>query len=494
VGERRLVLNQHRIKLARLKKKVIVSHVGKQFHLHTFKRKAPKLKKFGPLPDSRVRRPKTKALDPRVKLPRPKRLSEKRAGAMVGYYKTWPGLYTDVLINKTTGTSSTTVLVREGGYDWLRTVDTNKGDHKRPNAQRFTKSSVNHYNGLYEIEDQSSIDRRTGTLYTVPSEYSFSTPWPNTSVYNRALGKLYEQLRGDVDISIDLAESHKTKSMMRDTLRSMVHLATTFRKMKRSNPRDWGNLWLEFTYGWKPLANTIYSSAHRLMAPHPQGTTFLSLHASASETMFDQKKVDDFNGLSGVPRMILARRQDRVRFHCEFALVQSRLDELAGFTSLNPVSIAWELTPFSFVVDWFVNFGGYLRDFENALLYGSNFVGGYVTETSKTEFAWTVAGQNIFTDGIGRITRTTVSMGAGGSTAEKKRSVLGSIPFPRRPRFDPHLGSSRLISGAALLGQMLHSLEHPKAVPKGNFEKKASNFAAWAQVSQKLWAQQFRKR
>jgi hypothetical protein len=42
-------------------------------------------------------------------------------------------------------------------------------------------------------------------------------------------------------------------------------------------------------------------------------------------------------------------------------LVNSRLAELQSFGVINPLSIAWEVVPFSFVVDWFIPIGATLE-------------------------------------------------------------------------------------------------------------------------------------
>ena len=54
-----------------------------------------------------------------------------------------------------------------------------------------------------------------------------------------------------------------------------------------------------------------------------------------------------------------------VRAHVQATvrLGMSTVGTLEQFGVLNPASVAWELTPFSFVVDWFVNIGSFLRQF-----------------------------------------------------------------------------------------------------------------------------------
>ncbi len=450
-------------------KQLIVYYLGKRFKLHDFLRKKAKLRKLGGKPKPKVDRGIYRdPVNRRVRLPHG-HLPQKRHGVMTNNTVNLPGLQTS-RYTTSSGTSNTTVNVVVANTSMLRNVESHVGDFKHPNDQRFTHTLVTPWTGLQLVHtdvnaswDQNEI---TGPNVQPWGSIAFNPTYPSSVVYNKALSRLYDKLRGDIDLSIDLAESHKTMHMMRDTVKSMASLATTFRKMKRSNPRDWGNLWLEFTYGWKPLASSIYESAQKLMAPGPQGPEAIRVKVGASERMqLTQTRVEE---TPGIFKILLTRRTERVRFNVLYNIVPSRLNELAGFTSLNPVSVAWELTPYSFVVDWFVDVGGYLRNYENALLYGTDFVDGYMTRSSLGEFIGDWNGSNLTVAGVFRTTTIRALHGSERVT-EKTRTRLASTPYPRRPRFSPHLGASRLISGAALLGQMLDSLKHSKSYGESGF-------------------------
>jgi len=459
-----------------LKYKGPIQVIGKDFQLHTFVRKRPVLRKLGNDRKRAIGFPfvgRNKTL--KVKYPRGHLPISRIGGVMKDQLRDFPGVRVLTNGNYTTG-SVTVVEQRVNDFrDWLRNVSSTRGDHKRPNSQRFTHTLRANYEGATTNVSGASYSYVNGV--NVQSWTDVVWPaFPNSTVYNKAVSRLYDQLRGDIDLSIDLAESHKTKSMMQQTVRAMGNLAQTFRKMKRSNPRDWGNLWLEFTYGWKPLATSIFGAAHKLIVG-PSGPRFLTIRATSQEVDKDGITVSQASFGANSKNTVAAFHSSRCKIVCRYALLGSRLDELAGITSLNPVSIAWELTPYSFVVDWFVNIGGYLRDFENACLYHSDFVDGYVSESAIGVASGVLSGsETVFG------TTSTWSGKGWERTTEKKRTVLSATPLPRRPRFDPHLGSSRLVSGAALLGQMLHSLEHPSD-RKSSFPAASKNFSNWS----KLW-------
>lgn len=141
------------------------------------------------------------------------------------------------------------------------------------------------------------------------------------------------------------------------------------------------------------------------------------------------------------------------RLVCFYAVANSRLNSIANYTSLNPVSIVWELIPYSFVVDWFTNVGGYLRNLESSLLYGSDFAYGYRSDLSVQHETQGAAGGNNAYSEVAAGDYLLVTF---------RRSILNASPTPRFPSFNPKLGTTRLLSAASLLGQQLHSLKHVK--------------------------------
>lgn len=441
-----------------------------RFRLHKRgETRLPTLRKFGglPFPANQVKRnrksKKARAAHNRVST------AQKRSGG-----KSAPksiihnGPRTLLTINKKTGASS---VIDQTISDWVESLSlwsSVDGDKKSPNPHSYTFLKQFHPKGFTTVEDSNTFSSVVGCHVTELSSGSVTLGSLDSNTYNTALSRMFEKVRGDVDLSIDLAEGRKTIGMMRDTVKGMKNLFVTFRKMRRSNPRDWGNLWLEFTYGWKPLASSIYGSFERYV--NPKTGRLLRVDGSAN---VDLSPVNHSFSNFGGPGFTLNQYEQKrasARLHCEFQVAASRLNELAGYTSLNPVSIAWELIPYSFVVDWFLNVGGYLRNLESGVLYRSSFLRGYSSEVVTYRYRQTYSGANT-------IAGTVTVKNSVGETFEVKfqRKILSASPLPRPPSFRPQLGASRLISGAALLGQFVKSLEHPKDTKA----PKLSDFERW---------------
>jgi hypothetical protein len=122
---------------------------------------------------------------------------------------------------------------------------------------------------------------------------------------------------------------------------------------------------------------------------------------------------------------------------------------LGNFTSLNPASIAWELTPYSFVVDWFVDFGGYMRSLESAMLMHSSFVDGFFSYSALNEtHTWANMVQHPSPE-----VNTFWSIQGRFYAKYFKRERMVTVPIPRPPVFNANLGSTRLLNAAALMSE-----------------------------------------
>lgn len=147
----------------------------------------------------------------------------------------------------------------------------------------------------------------------------------------------------------------------------------------------------------------------------------------------------------------------RTKFGVLYQPPQSTLNTIARFASLNPLSIAYELTPYSFVADWFLGIGDYLRGLETHAQFSAGFSEGYVTTTSRIITSATDSGNG--KDIGGR--REGGSIHSTVTTVSKNRSVLGGLPKPQVPKLTMDLGSSRLISAAALLRNFIDDVASP---------------------------------
>jgi len=196
----------------------------------------------------------------------------------------------------------------------------------------------------------------------------FTVNW--TAVRNRSYEKLRGKIYEKVGAGVDFAEYKQSVRMIASTAttlwrayRAVKQLrfgdAATALRMKFlpkgvSKFKSAGNNWLEFHFGWEPLFKDIHEALEVINDP-------------VKSFEYERARVKDE-----------IRQNGRVSFGATFHLWDAR-----GYQSCtqgarvkfskpgtnhtldqwgisNPASIVWELVPFSFVVDWFVNIGDFL--------------------------------------------------------------------------------------------------------------------------------------
>jgi len=207
------------------------------------------------------------------------------------------------------------------------------------------------------------------------------------------------------------------------------------------------NKWLEFIFGWKPLVNTLFGTLEELSSQvsEMQRIKKRASHVSKSSTTW----------VSGDLRYVdTVTTSNRVEMALWYKAPSTRLAQIGRYTSLNPVSITWELMTLSFVIDYVIDISGYLRNLETAVIYNGGFSGGYQTTTTKNTCERVVTGTGVY-GGDG--TKTVGSVKAKTVTVTKSRDRMTSYPFPDMPTVNLRLGPTRLLTLAALLTQLLPS-------------------------------------
>lgn len=341
-----------------------------------------------------------------------------------------------------------------------------KGDKRNPNPWSYRIISQRPFTGT-AIDRSGSYGGGCGPLrwnYSGPMgpietssglvpTLTDATSVQKVNAYNKALDDLNDKVRGGLDLSIAMAEASATFRMVRA-------LSRTRRYFSGIGSKRWANEWLELQYGWKPLLSDIYNAAEEIIRVNDSLMWFKGRGSDAKDTSETRTTASDFDisGVSGYTYGPLkASTKLKLYSACELKILlkaPTSLNQVARWTSLNPLSIAWELTPYSFVFDWFFDVGSYLRNVETAVLYNSAFSAGYRSELSVAEQNTTINWSNWTT--CPYFTRVVYVNGkSSGTRKDFSRVLLGSYPLPRVPQIKTDLSSSRLLSAASLLRQFL---------------------------------------
>lgn len=176
------------------------------------------------------------------------------------------------------------------------------------------------------------------------------------------MGNVVSQLNSSYDPLTDLAELRDTLETLHGLLRTAINPLQSFRSllMRIKNPKEIGDAWMQYRYGIMPI---IYSVKDIMEAMRRIKLVYHTERSSQSLNFNLNSKVGDgaqfYETLSANFRISGVGRQKPSDIE-----ILRLIDNL----SINPFKTAWELVPFSFVVDWFVNVGNFIEAQTGALM------------------------------------------------------------------------------------------------------------------------------
>lgn len=207
--------------------------------------------------------------------------------------------------------------------------------------------------------------------------FSFDWDW-DSSLTDEAWSKLRQRLLDqDFNAPVFLAEAGKTLEMITDRARRVTRALSALRRgrineirqalaisrkkrlpsnLEGKTPRDvlglsskeMHNTWLELQYGWKPLLNDIHGAAKTLAElSFKRDQSTLTGYARRERKLLA-------SGTGYEPAGLLV---SEAKVWVTVRVKERSTKTLNSLGFLNPLQIAWELVPFSFVADWFVNIG-----------------------------------------------------------------------------------------------------------------------------------------
>jgi hypothetical protein len=119
---------------------------------------------------------------------------------------------------------------------------------------------------------------------------------------------------------------------------------------------------------------------------------------------------------------------------------------LASLGILNPLEVAWEVTPFSFVVDWVYPIGDWLNSLDAMLGYGS----AYTSTSVFVKMKWSEVGRSIPYNSISVVEN---SYKGSKYVVKLNRSASSGVPMPTLPPLKDGRSLGHMANGLALLSQ-----------------------------------------
>lgn len=243
----------------------------------------------------------------------------------------------------------------------------------------------------------------------------------------------------------------------RDYERAMRELGLRKRNRK-TLPNEPANAWLALQYGWLPLLSDVHGSCEALeKADQNRDRYRATVKASHSSKELDISVLTESVGTCYIDIQKQVTTSHKAMTRLDYVLRNPLLATMSQMGVTNPLEVAWELVPFSFVADWFVPVGRYLSDLDATI--GWEFLGGSTSKKSERSYKPVVSKIHVGSNAQYGITTKNNSYAycKGGSRMMQFNRIVyepHQEPTASLPRIsgDP-LNGKRLTSAIALLQQ-----------------------------------------
>lgn len=274
-------------------------------------------------------------------------------------------------------------------------------------GSRFTQSTP--FVGNFSTTE--NVGNFTNDLVPTGVVYGSISSLRAANLENKVRQQVFANLKGqDLNLSVDFAERDKTVRMIAIMIKRIANalkalkagnflaaaqslgLSQSKNLSKRaifwSQTRNISSGWLELQYGWKPLAMSIYGGLEFLRKSHNR-SEYRVFHArgSVQESASSLHQSAPFEvtvntSVTMTKKVTLkVKRQNPV------------LGDLSSLGITNPLMVAWELLPFSFVIDWALPIGSFIDQLDAGL--GYTFGGACVTTFTRSDYVATERGMSI---------------------------------------------------------------------------------------------------
>lgn len=245
-------------------------------------------------------------------------------------------------------------------------------------------------NSALELTKQGASD------YVPQAQWNLR-PWPvltkvDGKAYSKFLSPITDQ---DIDLGVYFGEMGETFDMIADRAKTLLGAYKAFKKGQvrrglkilgapaprkgsrlptwRDASKDTGALWLEYWFGWAPLVNDIYKGCELLSKGLLKKKSLKGVSGQNFVASCDYGTIEV--NLMKVTEIATVRYICKYQAEVEVVNPNLHLAQRLGLT--NPAAVVWELIPFSFLIDWFVNVGDVVGSWDPVM--GVSFQRAFVT-------------------------------------------------------------------------------------------------------------------
>lgn len=223
------------------------------------------------------------------------------------------------------------------------------------------------YTAAFVEGPSSNLDNVEATGIGLRVSNAYTGGFTDQVAINRAYDKFVSQVHDNASLGMMMMER-------REAINTIVHRAGTirlawlalrtgnFRKflkvldvppkrkhrgIVRVRSKQAAAYWLEYWFGWSPLLSDIYQAVTLLDSPYPS----YRVKAVGGNRLTVTTGYQPYDALS------------LCIIQADVSVSNEMLYRAQQFGVINPATVAWELVPFSFLVDWFIPIGRYLQSY-----------------------------------------------------------------------------------------------------------------------------------
>lgn len=237
--------------------------------------------------------------------------------------------------------------------------------------------------------------------------------------------------------------AHAFRSLKRGKIRSaMAHLGLDYRRKSHRRLKNMSapQAWLELQYGWKPLIGDVWTAIDH---PWDIVTGEVAKRSGASDFGGKTFKGNPLVGQHDTHAILNAQITGQSKIKCIFS--GSAYDAASRFGLTNGALLAWELLPYSFVVDWALPIGDYL---EGLTLYsGMSFTEYSFTYRLKRRYLLSADYSEVILN-KGTAIRSTQF---GSSEIEEKHRILSGFSLHPLPKLKDPFSLTHMANALSLL-------------------------------------------
>lgn len=201
------------------------------------------------------------------------------------------------------------------------------------------------------------------------------------------------------------------------------------------------NGWLALHFGWMPLLSDIHDSCEAIANWK---------YEQKAPIQISRVKVKRARSAREAPPGDFVTTYDTIttiKYVCSYRISNADFKRLQTVGLTNPLSIAWEVMPWSFVVDWFLPVGRWLGNLD--ALVGVEFV-----DASWTRIDEQVIDMRIDSSTVSGSTRYTYKLSGATKMVTIQRNPSTPPSVLTLPRFKSPFSTTHAVTGLALLRQV----------------------------------------